>query len=58
MKSAVLDDIEKIKSVDKSKMINFSLDSAKLYRESAKLAEKIQVNYPKPNSIIVAGMGG
>jgi len=58
MKSAVLDDIEKIKAVDKSKMINFSLDSAKLYRESAKLAEKIQVNYPKPNSIIVAGMGG
>jgi glucose/mannose-6-phosphate isomerase len=58
MKSAVLDDIEKIKAVDKSKMINFSLDSAKLYRESAKLAEKIQVNYPKPDSIIVAGMGG
>jgi glucose/mannose-6-phosphate isomerase len=58
MKSAVLDDIEKIKAVDKSKMINFSLDSAKLYRESTKLAEKIQVNFPKPNSIIVAGMGG
>jgi glucose/mannose-6-phosphate isomerase len=58
MKPAVLDDIEKIKAVDKSKMINFSLDSAKLYRESAKLAEKIQVNYPKPDSIIVAGMGG
>ena len=57
MKSAVLDDIEKIKAVDKSKMINFSLDSAKLYRESTKLAEKIQVNFPKPNSIIVAGMG-
>jgi len=58
MNSAILDNIAKIKAVDKSKMINFSMDSANLYRESAKLAEKIQLNYPKPDNIIVAGMGG
>ena len=58
MKSAVLDNIEKTKALDKSKMINFIVDSAKLYRESAKLAEKIQVNYSQPDNIIVAGMGG
>ena len=34
------------------------LNSAKLYGEAAKLAEKIKVNYPKPDNIIVAGMGG
>ena len=49
---------EKIKAVDKSNMLNFCVDSAKLYGEAAKLAEKIRVNYPKPDNIIVAGMGG
>ena len=58
MKSALLDEIEKIKAVDKSNMINFCVNSAKLYGEAAKLADKIKVNYPKPDNIIVAGMGG
>ena len=58
MKPAVLDDVEKIKAVDKSNMINFCVNSAKLYSEAAKLADKIQVNYLKPDNIIVAGMGG
>ena len=58
MKTPILDEPEKIKAVDKSNMINFSLDSAKLYDKAAKLAQKIQVNYPKPDNIIVAGMGG
>jgi glucose/mannose-6-phosphate isomerase len=39
-------------------MINFCLNSAKLYSEAAKLSLKIQVNYRKPDNIIVAGMGG
>ena len=30
MKSAILDDTEKIKAVDKSNMINFCVNSAKL----------------------------
>jgi glucose/mannose-6-phosphate isomerase len=58
MKTPILDEPEKIKAVDKSNMINFCLDSAKLYDKAAKLAQKIQVNYPKPDNIIVAGMGG
>ncbi len=58
MKPAVLDEPEKIKVVDKSNMINFCLDSAKLYDKAAKLADKIQLNFPKPDNIIVAGMGG
>jgi glucose/mannose-6-phosphate isomerase len=58
MKTPVLDEPEKIKAVDKSNMINFCLDSAKLYDKAAKLAQKIQVNYPKPDNIIVSGMGG
>ncbi len=58
MNPTFLDDAEKIKAVDKSNMINYCVDSAKLYGEAAKLAEKIQVNFPKPDNIIVAGMGG
>ncbi len=58
MKSEILDDKEKIKSLDKADMINFCLNSAKLYGEGAKLASKIKVNYPKPENIIVVGMGG
>jgi glucose/mannose-6-phosphate isomerase len=58
MKSAILDEIEKMKALDKGNMINFCVNSAKLYSESAKLASKIQVSYPKPDNIIVAGMGG
>ena len=45
MKTPILDEPEKIKAVDKSNMINFSLDAPKLYYEAAKLAQKIQVNY-------------
>jgi glucose/mannose-6-phosphate isomerase len=58
LKTPILDDVEKIKAVDKSNMINFCMNSAKLYSEAAKLASKIKVNYPKPDNVIVAGMGG
>ena len=58
MKSAVLDNIEKIKAVDANNMMDYCVNSAKLYGEAAKLADKIQVHFPKPDNIIVAGMGG
>jgi glucose/mannose-6-phosphate isomerase len=53
-----LDDVENIKAVDKGNMINFCVNASKLYREAAGLADKIKVNYPKPDNVIVAGMGG
>src|SRR5271157_4579424 len=58
MASSVLDDLERIRSVDRSSMINFCVDAAKLYREASTLADRIQVNYPKPENVIIAGMGG
>ncbi len=58
MKSAILDDIEKIKALDKGDMLNFCVNSAKLYGEASNLASKIKVNYPKPENIVVVGMGG
>ncbi|MGA2385213.1 MAG: bifunctional phosphoglucose/phosphomannose isomerase [Candidatus Bathyarchaeia archaeon] len=58
MAAPVLDDVQKIKMVDRSNAVNFCVNSAKLYREAEELAGKVKVNYPKPSSIIVAGMGG
>ena len=49
---------EKIKALDRGNMLNFCVNSPKLYGEAAKLAEKIEATYPKPDNIIVAGMGG
>ena len=58
MAQPVLDDVGNIKAIDRSKMIDFCVNAPKLYREAAALAEKIQVDYPKPSNVIVAGMGG
>ena len=58
MATPILDDIEKIRSVDKSDMLNFCVDSPKHYREAEGIAQTINANYPVPDNIIVAGMGG
>ncbi len=58
MVTPILDNQEKIALVDKSGMLNFSVNAAKHYREAANVAEKIQVNFPKPVNIVVAGLGG
>ena len=58
MPSAFLDNIERINAVDKSGMLSFSVNAAKHYREAAKNAERIIVDYPKPSNIVVAGLGG
>ncbi len=58
MKSAILDDSKKFKALDKSGMLDFCLNSSKIYSEAAKLSANIQLRYPKPDNIIVAGMGG
>jgi len=47
-----------MKRIDKSDMLSFCVEAPKLCREAAKLAEAVQVNYSKPKTIIVAGMGG
>jgi glucose/mannose-6-phosphate isomerase len=58
MSKPILDDVKNIKAVDKSNMINFCVNSAKLYREAAELAHNIKLEYPEPDNVIVAGMGG
>jgi glucose/mannose-6-phosphate isomerase len=48
----------KIKRIDKSNMLSFCVEAHKHYREAADTAKKISLRYPKPENIIVAGMGG
>jgi glucose/mannose-6-phosphate isomerase len=54
----ILDDPAEMKRIDKSDMLSFCLEAPKLCREAAKLAEAVRINYSKPQTIIVAGMGG
>lgn len=54
----LLDDIDKIREIDKSNMLQFSVDAAKHYGEAAKISKKIRIDYTKPENVIAAGMGG
>lgn len=56
--TSILDDADEIRKVDKSNMLAFCVNAATHYREAAKIAEKISLNYANPENIIVAGMGG
>lgn len=58
MSEPILDNLENIKTVDKSGMINFPVNSAKHYREAADLARNVRLSYPEPDNIIISGMGG
>ena len=56
--TSILDDMDKIRQIDRSNMLSFCVDAAKHYREAAKTAKKISLRYSKPDNILVAGMGG
>jgi glucose/mannose-6-phosphate isomerase len=56
--ATVLDDIGEIRKVDKSNMLAFCVDAAEHYRQAARTAEKISLQYANPANIVVAGMGG
>ena len=58
MNKPILEDVEKIRALDKSGMIDFCINAASHYRNAAEIAQKIQVNNSKPDRIIVVGMGG
>ncbi|MEM3626908.1 MAG: bifunctional phosphoglucose/phosphomannose isomerase [Candidatus Bathyarchaeia archaeon] len=54
----ILDKMEEIRKIDSSNMLSFCVEAPRHYSEAAKLAYAATVNYPKPQTIIVAGMGG
>jgi glucose/mannose-6-phosphate isomerase len=54
----ILDDPEATRKIDKSKMLAFCTQAADHYRKSALNAQKIKLNYPAPENVVIAGMGG
>lgn len=52
-----MDNLDNIKKIDKGSMLSFCVEAAKHYKEAAKIAKNFSVDYPKPQTIIVAGMG-
>ncbi len=58
MDERLLENPEKMKTVDKSNMLSFCLNMCRHYQEAADLAAGIITKYPKPNNIVITGMGG
>jgi glucose/mannose-6-phosphate isomerase len=58
MTVSILDDIDQIREIDKTCMLSVCVDSAKHYRAAVGAAEKISLQYPKPENVVVTGMGG
>ena len=57
--AAVLDDLGRIRKIDKSNMLALCVEASKHYREATKLVEEISSNhFLKPETVIVAGAGG
>ena len=57
-KTKILDNLSEIKRIDRSDMLSFCVEAPKHYEKAAKLAKTVSISYPKPQTIIVAGMGG
>lgn len=54
----LLDNLDNIKKIDREGMLLFCVEAPKHYEKAAKIAKNFSVDYPKPQTIIVAGMGG
>jgi glucose/mannose-6-phosphate isomerase len=57
-KASVLDSLDEIRKIDESDMLLFCVDAPKHYEAASKLARKVNVDFPRPKTVIVAGMGG
>ncbi len=54
----ILDNIEGMKKIDKTNMLGFCTNAVSHYKESASNAQKITLDHPAPENIVIAGMGG
>lgn len=55
---SILNDLDEIRRIDRGGMLSFCIEAAEHYEKAYKLSLKIKIDYPKPDAIIVAGMGG
>ena len=58
MATVILDSPSQIKRIDKSDTLSFCVEAPRQCQEATKLAEAVSIDHSKPQTIIVAGMGG
>lgn len=58
MTKTLIDDIKRIETIDKSGMLTYCVTAPDHYRKALDIAQKMEINYSKPEKIIIAGMGG
>lgn len=58
MVDSVLDDISKIKGIDRDDMLSFCVDVTKHYAKALETAGRVSLDYSMPENVVVAGMGG
>jgi glucose/mannose-6-phosphate isomerase len=58
MADSVLDDVSKIKGIDKSGMLSFCVDVAEHYGRALEAAGRVSLGFSVPDNVVVAGMGG
>ncbi len=50
--------MEGMRKIDQNNMFRFCTEAAEHYRESEETAKKIKLDYPTPENVVIAGMGG
>lgn len=58
MVKPILDDSEGMRHIDESNMLDFCVHAVDQYKKSAQTAQKIKLDYPTPENVVIAGMGG
>jgi glucose/mannose-6-phosphate isomerase len=54
----VVDDPDEIRRIDKSDMLSFCVEAPEHYAQAARIARTLSVDFKRPGTILVAGMGG
>ena len=58
MSDSPLGNSEEIRKIDKSNMLSFQIEAVNHYDQALRIGEKVSWKNPKPENIIIAGMGG
>jgi glucose/mannose-6-phosphate isomerase len=54
----LIDDVNEIRRLDKSNMLQFCIDASEHFRTAVRISKKMSVGFSEPNNIIIAGVGG
>jgi len=58
MAESVLDDMNKVRGIDKSGMLSFCVDMAEHYGRALEAAERVSLCFSVLENVVIAGMGG